>query len=93
LTFFEGYITRDLDSAEVFRGIHIFCQFFALKDFLRYRPLKKLWADPPTAVRFKVNMLLLTSSFIFERVFEVLETHTKCNEFTISWTMASDKTN
>ncbi len=53
--FFEGYITQDLDSAEVFRGIGIFCQFFALKDILRYKPLKKVWADLPTAVRFRVN--------------------------------------
>jgi hypothetical protein len=55
LTFFEGYLTLDLDSADVFRGIHIFSGFFALKDFLSYRPLKKVWADQPTAVRFRVN--------------------------------------
>ncbi len=60
LTFFEGYITQDLDSAEVFCGIGICCQFFALKDFLSYRPLKKMWADPPTAVRFRVK----TRSFV-----------------------------
>ncbi len=55
MTFFEGYLTLDLDSAEDFRGIGIFCRFFALKDFLRYKPLKNVWADPPTAVRFRVN--------------------------------------
>jgi hypothetical protein len=44
--FFEGYITLDFDSAEDFRGIGIFCRFFALKDFLSYRPLKRVWADP-----------------------------------------------
>jgi hypothetical protein len=55
LTFFAGYITLDLDSADVFRGIGIFCRFFAFKDFLSYRPLKKVWADPPTAVRFRVK--------------------------------------
>jgi hypothetical protein len=54
-TFFEGYITQDLDSAEVFRGLGIFCRFFALKDFLSYRPLKIVWADRPTAVRFRVK--------------------------------------
>jgi hypothetical protein len=53
--FFEGYISQNLDSAEVSHGIGIFCRFFALKDFLSYRPLKKVWADPPTAVRFRVN--------------------------------------
>jgi hypothetical protein len=53
LTFFEGYLTLDLDSADVFRGIGIFCRFFALKDFLSYRPFKKVWADRPTAVRFR----------------------------------------
>jgi hypothetical protein len=31
LTFFEGYITLDFDSAEDFRGIGIFCRFFALR--------------------------------------------------------------
>ncbi len=56
LTFFKGYITQDLDSEEVFRGIGIFCRFVVLKDFLRYRPLKKVWADPPTAVRFRVKL-------------------------------------
>ncbi len=55
MTFFEGYITLDLDSSEVFRGIGIFCRFFALKDFLSYRPLKIVWADRPTAVRFRVK--------------------------------------
>jgi hypothetical protein len=40
LTFFEGYITQDIDSAEVFHGIDNFCRFFALKDFLSYRLLK-----------------------------------------------------
>jgi hypothetical protein len=55
MAFFEGYITQDIDSAEVFRGIGNFCRFFALKDFLSYRPLKIVWADPPTAVRFRVN--------------------------------------
>jgi hypothetical protein len=55
LTFFEGNITLELDSAEVFRGIGIFCRFFELKDFLSYRPLKRVWADPPTAVRFRVK--------------------------------------
>jgi hypothetical protein len=53
--FSKGYITPDFDSAEVFRGIGVFCQFFALKDFLSYRLLKKVWADPPTAVRFRVK--------------------------------------
>jgi hypothetical protein len=45
----EGYITQDKDSAEVFRGIEIFCRFLALKDFFSYRPSKKVWAAPPTA--------------------------------------------
>jgi hypothetical protein len=57
LTFFEGYITQEKDSAEVFRGIGIFCRFFALQDFLSYRSLKKVWADPPTAVRVRVKLL------------------------------------
>jgi hypothetical protein len=51
--FFEEYITQDKDSTEGFRGIDIFCQFFALKDFLSYRSLKKVWEDPPTAVRLR----------------------------------------
>jgi hypothetical protein len=55
LKFFEGYITQDLDSGDVFRGIDIFCRFFVLKDFLSYRPLKQVWADLPTAVRFRVK--------------------------------------
>jgi hypothetical protein len=58
LAFFEGYITLDLDSAEVFCGIVIFCQFFALKDFLSYRPLKKVWAGLPTAVKFRVKVFI-----------------------------------
>ncbi len=49
--FFEGYLTLDLDSAEDFHGKGIFFRFSALKDFLRYEPLKNLWADPPTAVK------------------------------------------
>jgi hypothetical protein len=53
--FFEGYITLDLDSAEVFCGIGIFCRFFALQDFSSNRRLKKVWADPPTAMRFRVK--------------------------------------
>ncbi len=56
MTFFEGNITLDLDSAEVFRGIGIFCRFFALKYFLSNGPLKRVWADPPTAVRFRVKL-------------------------------------
>ena len=60
MTFFEGNITLDLDSAEVFRGIGIFCRFFALKDFLSNRPLKKVWADRPTAVRFRVKIAVST---------------------------------
>jgi hypothetical protein len=31
--------------------------FFALKDFLSNRPLKSVWADPPTAVRFRVKVM------------------------------------
>jgi hypothetical protein len=54
--FFKGYLTLDLDSADVFRGIRIFCRFFALQDLLSNRPLKKVWADRPTAVRFRVNV-------------------------------------
>jgi hypothetical protein len=55
MTFLEGYLTLDLNSAGILRGIGIFCRFFALKDFLRNRPLKKVWADLPTAVRFRVK--------------------------------------
>jgi hypothetical protein len=55
MAIFEGYITQDSDSAEVFCGIDNFCQFFALKDILSYRPLKIVWADRPTAMRFRVN--------------------------------------
>ncbi len=55
MTFMEGYLTLDLDSEDIFHGISIFCRFFALKDFLRNRPLKKVWADRPTAVRFRVK--------------------------------------
>ncbi len=55
MTFFDGYLTLDLDLAEVFRGIRICWRFFALKDFLRYKPLKNVWADSPTAVRFRVK--------------------------------------
>jgi hypothetical protein len=46
------YITQDNDSADVFLGIDNFCQFFAFKDFLSYRPLKIVWADLPTAKDF-----------------------------------------
>ncbi len=56
MTFFEGNKTLDLDSAQVFHGIGIFCRFFALKDFLSNGPLKRVWADPPTAVRFRVKI-------------------------------------
>jgi hypothetical protein len=56
VTFFEGNKTLDLDSAQVFHGIGIFCRFFALKDFLSNGPLKRVWADPPTAVRFRVKI-------------------------------------
>jgi hypothetical protein len=62
LKFFEGYITQDLDAAEVIRGIGTFCRFFALKDFLSYRPLKQVWADLPTAVRFRVKTALQYAS-------------------------------
>ncbi len=62
MTFFEGNITLDLDSAEVFRGIGIFCRFFALKDFLSNGPLKRVWADLTTAVRFKVNYVPVAKS-------------------------------
>jgi hypothetical protein len=55
MMFLEGYLSLDLDSAGILRGIGIFCRFFALKEFLRNRPLKKVWADRPTAVRFRVN--------------------------------------
>jgi hypothetical protein len=54
--FFEGYLTLDLDSADIFRGIGIFCRFFPLKEFLSYMPLKRVWADPPTAVRFRAKI-------------------------------------
>jgi hypothetical protein len=64
LTFFEGNITLDLDLAEVFRGIGIFCRIFALKDFLSKRPLKRVWADPPTAVRFRVKQEFLFLQYI-----------------------------
>jgi hypothetical protein len=67
LIFFEGYITQDFDSAEFFHGIGIFCQFFALKDFLIYKPLKKVWAVPPMAVRFRVNFAPLRSNQSFDR--------------------------
>jgi hypothetical protein len=65
MKFLEGYFTLDLDSEGIFRGIDIFCRFFALKDFLRNRPLKKVWADRPTAVRFRVNK----RSAIFHKFF------------------------
>ncbi len=67
MTFFEGNITLDLDSAEVFRGIGIFCRIFALKDFLRNGPLKRVWADLPTAVRFRVKRLLLKLKQLFTK--------------------------
>jgi hypothetical protein len=54
--FFEGYITHDIDSAEVFHGIDNFCQFFALKDFLSFRSKKMVWADLPTAMRVRVDV-------------------------------------
>ncbi len=66
MTFYEGSITLDFDSGEDFHGIGIFCRFFALKDFLSYRPLKKVWADRPTAVRFRVKR---TASCDFHRWF------------------------
>jgi hypothetical protein len=56
MMFFERCITQDIFSAEVFCGIDHFCRFFALKDFLSYNPLKTVWADPPTAVRVRVNL-------------------------------------
>jgi hypothetical protein len=58
LTFFEGYITLDLDSADIFRGIGIFCRFFSLKDFVSYRALNKVWADLPTAMRFRAKKVV-----------------------------------
>jgi hypothetical protein len=73
LTLFEGYLTLDLDSAEVFRGIRIFCRFFALKDFLRNKPLKNVWADSPTAVRFRVKKFkyLLKTKEDFKQIVNV----------------------
>jgi hypothetical protein len=68
--FFEGYISHDLDSAEVFRGIGIFCRFFALKVFLSYRHLKKVWADTPTAVRFRVKTIFCSGT-ISDRKFSM----------------------
>jgi hypothetical protein len=53
--FFKGYITQDAESAEIFRGIDDVCQLFALQYFLSYKPLKLLWADPPTAMRVWVK--------------------------------------
>ncbi len=53
--FFEGYITHDINSAEVSHGIDISCRYFALKDFLSYRPLKIVGADLPTAMRVRVK--------------------------------------
>ncbi len=63
--FFEWYLTLDLDSADIFRRIGICCRFFALKDFLIYRPLKRVWADPPTAVRFRVKYIVITTVATF----------------------------
>jgi hypothetical protein len=57
MTFFEGCITQDIYSAEVFHGIDHFCRFFALNDFLSYNPLKKVWEDLSTAVRVRVKSL------------------------------------
>jgi hypothetical protein len=53
--FFKGYITQDAESAEIFRGIDDVCQLFALQYFLSSKPLKILWADPPTAMRIWVK--------------------------------------
>jgi hypothetical protein len=66
MSFFEGYITQDNDSAEVFRGIDPFCQFFALKDFLSYRPLKIVWTDQPTAVRIRVKQTQRAEEFVHQ---------------------------
>ncbi len=49
-----------MDSADVFHKIAYFCRLFALQTFLSYRPLKRVWADPPSAVRISVNCLLPT---------------------------------
>ncbi len=43
------------DSEENIRGIDNFCRFFALTDFLSYRPLKIVWADLPMTVRVRVR--------------------------------------
>ncbi len=75
MTFLEGYLTLDLDSPGNLRGIGIFCRFFALKDFLRNRPLKKVWADRPTAVRFRVNgenLEILRSASVHLRIKKLL---------------------
>jgi hypothetical protein len=61
MRFFEGYITQDIYSAEVFHGIDHFCRFFAVKDLMSYNPLKTVWADPHTAVRVRVKNLMRQS--------------------------------
>ncbi len=53
--FLEGYIAPDMDSAEFLHGMADICQFFAFKNFLTYRPKKKVWADWPTIERVRVN--------------------------------------
>jgi hypothetical protein len=46
-----------MESADVFHKIAYFCR---LLQFLSYRPLKRVWADPPSAVGVSVNCLLPT---------------------------------
>jgi hypothetical protein len=55
MTFFEGYITQRIYSADIFRGIANYFTIFLLKTFLTCRPLKVVWANLPTAVRVRVK--------------------------------------
>jgi hypothetical protein len=64
----EGYTTEEIDSAEVFRGI-IFADFFLLQDIFGYRPLEKVWANPPAALRVRVKVVSMYN--IFEKPMEV----------------------
>jgi hypothetical protein len=46
MTVFEGYITQDIDSAEVFRRIDNFCRFFALEGLLEFQAFENSVGRP-----------------------------------------------
>ncbi len=74
MTYLEGYTTQRIYSADIFCGIAGFLTIVLLKTFLSYRPLKNMWADPPTAMRFRVNLIVISSSAAEPMVIVMLST-------------------